>query len=69
MRDAYLDGITKGQAFRDASRAYEKAAMDIARWAGPKFDQGLTVVDLVDQHGSGVMTELWWQTEQLEPLI
>ena len=69
MRDTYLDGITKGQAFRDASRAFENAAMDIARWAGPKFDQGLVADDLVDQFGSTIMTELWWQTEQLEPIL
>lgn len=50
-------------AKHDARLDIEHACLNIARWAGPKFDQGLTLVDLEDPFGSSVLTELFWQAE------
>lgn len=55
-------------AYTDAYRAFSKACLDVGKWAGPRFDQGLMAEDLADQHGSTVLTELCWQMEKLEPI-
>ena len=63
MTDPYLDGITKGQAYRDAYRDAEWACLSICRWAAPKFEAGLRPDDIDDTFGSSVLTELFWQVE------